>query len=588
MATSARLSAMDATFLYLERPIHRLHVGCVSLLEGPVPFDAFTELTVQRLAQLPRYFQRPVRPALDWALPSWEDVPRFDPRRHIRHVGVPPPGGEAELHALIDELIAAPLDPDSPLWETYLIDGLADGRAAILSKIHHCMIDGVSGVRVLEIFSDGASGSAPAAAPPPAPTGHGATGARPWSVQAAVEAVSTMTRWALEPASQLPFNAPVSGDRRLRWAVLSLEQILAVRGAVGCKVNDVVLAVITGALRRWLEAHEVATDGLRVRAMVPVSMRTADQHLTLGNVVSAMFPMLPVDVADPLERLHKVAGHMGELKTRGQAHATGLMLSLSGLLPAPVGALLGRMLPAWPMISVVCTNVPGPRDSRSILGRRIVAMHPLVPLFEGLGLGFAILSYADGLSIGVTADPALVPDVERITDAIADELARLMMAVGLEAPATAAALAPDTPSVADLMTAPVQTIAPDDTLGDAWRLMRSARIRHLPVVDDGGRLVGLITHRDLLGAAPSDVAEPDEARRVRMMTFLTAHEVMETHLTVATTDERAGSAGQRMLAAKIGCLPVVDDAGLLVGIITDEDFLRWATMRMGPATPQAA
>jgi diacylglycerol O-acyltransferase / wax synthase len=143
---SSQLSSMDAAFLYYERPVQRLHVGSVSLLDAPVPYDAFTELTVQRLAALPRYSQRPVRPVLDWALPSWRDVPRFDPRHHIRHVGVPPPGGDAELHVLVDELMATPLDPESPLWETYLIDGLADGRAAILNKVHHCMIDGVSGV----------------------------------------------------------------------------------------------------------------------------------------------------------------------------------------------------------------------------------------------------------------------------------------------------------------------------------------------------------------------------------------------------------------------------------------------------------
>ena len=220
MATSGRLSAMDAAFLYLERPVQRLHVGSVSLLDGPVPYGAFVELTVQRLGKLPRYAQRPVRPVLDWALPSWQDVPRFDPRHHIRHVGVPPPGGDAELHTLIDELMAAPLDPDSPLWETYLIDGLADGRAAILNKVHHCMIDGVSGAQLLEVLTDPASELATEpAAPPPMLRAHGSGGARPWSAHAAVEAASTLARWALEPPSQLPFNAPISAERRLRWTV---------------------------------------------------------------------------------------------------------------------------------------------------------------------------------------------------------------------------------------------------------------------------------------------------------------------------------------------------------------------------------
>src|SRR5262249_25217068 len=161
------------------------------------------------------------------------------------------------------------------------------------------------------------------------------------------------------------------------------------------------------------------------------SMRTPGDHLTLGNLVSAMFPILPIQIADPVDRLNRVAAHMSELKERGQAHATGLLMALAGALPAPLSALLGRMLPSWPMINVVGTNVPGPREPRYVLGRRIVAIHPIVPLFEGLGLGFAILSYADQLSIAAAADPALVPDVEAVTNAIATELDALINALGL-------------------------------------------------------------------------------------------------------------------------------------------------------------
>jgi CBS domain-containing protein len=341
--------------------------------------------------------------------------------------------------------------------------------------------------------------------------------------------------------------------------------------------------VIAGGLRRWLAAHSVETDRLCVRAMVPVSMRTAGDHLTLGNLVSAMFPVLPVDIADPLDRLHKVAAHMSELKERGQAHATGLLMTLAGALPAPVSALLGRMLPSWPMINVVCTNVPGPREPRYVLGRRIVGIHPIVPLFEGLGLGFAILSYADQISIAAAADPAQVGDVEAITDAIAAEFEALVAALGLEAPVAAVAAPAMAVRVADIMTAKVQTISPETSLGDAWGLMRRSRIRHLPVVDDIGRLIGLVTQRDLLGAAPSVVGEADEPARLRRLGWLSAHDVMETHLVVVTPNEPAASAGQRMLGAKIGCLPVVDDTGELAGIVTEEDFLRWATLQMTPA-----
>ena len=503
---------------------------------------------------------------------------------------MPPPGGDAELHALVDELMATPLDPDSPLWEAYLIDGLADGRAAILNKVHHCMIDGVSGVQLLEVLTDPDPDAGPAsepATPPPMLRTHGSGGARPWSARAAVEALATLARWTIEPTSRLPFNGPISAQRRLRWTTMSLEQLLAVRAAVGCKLNDVVLSVIAGGLRRWLLAHAVSTDRLCVRAMVPVSMRTAGDHLMLGNLVSAMFPVLPVDIADPLDRLHKVAAHMSDLKERGQAHATGLLLALAGALPAPVSALLGRMLPSWPMINVVCTNVPGPREPRYVLGRRIVGIHPIVPLFEGLGLGFAILSYADQISIAASADPTQVADVEAVTDAIAAEFQALVAALGLDAPLPASPPAAATMTVADLMTAPVHTVSPTTPLADAWGLMRHHRIRHLPVVDDIGRLVGLVTQRDLLGAAPSAVSEPDEAARLRRLGWLNAHEAMETHLVVVAPDEPAASAGERMLRAKIGCLPVIDAAGNLAGIVTEEDFLRWATAHMAPAVKES-
>jgi CBS domain-containing protein len=235
------------------------------------------------------------------------------------------------------------------------------------------------------------------------------------------------------------------------------------------------------------------------------------------------------------------------------------------------------------MINVVCTNVPGPREPRYVLGRRIVGIHPIVPLFEGLGLGFAILSYADQISIAAAADPAQVTDVEAVTDAIAAEFEALVAALGLEAPVAAVAAPAMAVRVADLMTAKVQTISPETSLGDAWGLMRRSRIRHLPVVDDIGRLIGLVTQRDLLGAAPSVVGETDEAARLRRLGWLSAHDVMETHLVVVPPNEPAASAGQRMLAAKIGCLPVVDDNGELAGIVTEEDFLRWATSQMAPA-----
>ena len=245
MATRGRLSAMDAAFLYYERPVQRLHVGSVSLLDGPVPFDAFTELTVERLRGLPRYFQRPVRPVLDWTLPSWQDVPRFDPRRHIRHVGVPPPGGDAELHALVDELIAAPLDPDSPLWETYLIDGLADGRAADPEQgppLHDRRGErgaaprGAHRSRVRRLPPD-------AGAPPPMLRSHGPAARGRGARRRRSRRCRRWRAGRSSPPRSSRSTPPSPPSAGCAGPSLSLERLLAVRGAVGCKVNDVVLSV---------------------------------------------------------------------------------------------------------------------------------------------------------------------------------------------------------------------------------------------------------------------------------------------------------------------------------------------------------
>jgi diacylglycerol O-acyltransferase len=584
------LSPLDASFLYFERPNQLMHVGCVGLLDGPPVFEAFVAAFATRLAGLERYHERPRRPVLDLGAPRWERDSHFEVRHHVRRVGVPAPGGDAELHALIDALFVTPFDPEHPLWEVYLIEGLTGGRAAFLWKVHHCMIDGVSGAQVLELLADPLPGApAPAA---PAPTAAAGLAARlraladPSAVAArardALHAAGIVAMLVREPISRLPFNGPLSDARRITWAAFSLEDFLALRGAAGCKVNDVVLAVITGALRRYLIRHGVRPEGLGVRALIPVNVRADHEHLKLGNRVSAMLATLPVGIADPVERLRTVGAHLRALKEAGQPQATGLLLELAGRLPTPLGALVARMAPAQPFLNLVCTNVPGPQEPRTLLGRRLLEVHPIVPLFEGMGLGFAILSYAGQLSIGLNADPSLVPDVGELRDALVETEAELRMALAV-GPTAAGTPALRVPAVGDLMTAKVVTLAPRDSLGKAWRLMQHHRIRHLPVVDPTGRLVGLVTHRDLLAASASSFAVPTPDDRVRLLGWRSAADVMETHVSVAAADAPAAEAGQRMARQKIGCLPVVDEAGRVTGIVTEEDFLRWATERMTEA-----
>jgi diacylglycerol O-acyltransferase len=596
MSSAKRLSPLDASFLYYEKPHRRLHVGCVAFLDGRLSFDDLVTAMEERLGRIARYRQRPVRPFLDLGWPRWEEDLDFDMRRHFRHVAVPAPGGEAELHELIDTLFATSLDPDRPLWETYFIDGLADGRTVLLCKIHHAMIDGVSGAQLLQVMADPsprADGGGPADhTPPPRSTTLSRLAAlRPAALveyaRDALQAVGTIAALVREPGATLPFNAPISDARRVVWASFPLDEFLVARGVAGCKVNDVVLAVVTGALRSWLLRRGVAPEGLCVRALVPVNVRRAEDHLTLGNLVTAMIARLPIDIADPVERLRCVASEMRALKEQGQARGTGLALQLAGVVPAPASALFARLLPTTSPLNTVITNVPGPREAGYLLGRQILEVHPIPPLFDGMGIEFAIMSYAGRLSISAVADPHLVPDAAEFPAYLysaAEELQAALVA-GKTAPPVPATVGPH---VADLMSAEVITLAPTDTLARAWALMLLHRIRHLPVITTDNRLVGIVTHRDVLAASSSVLEVPVEDDRVRILATARAADVMETHVSVVLANDPAALAGERMIRHKIGCLPVVRPDGRLAGIVTEEDFLRWATAHMTPSQPASS
>jgi WS/DGAT/MGAT family acyltransferase len=603
-----RLSLLDASFLYMERPTELLHVGAIAMLEAAPAFEGLVETLGQRLGSLRRYRQVPVRPLLDLGPPRWRDDPAFDPRRHIKRVTVPPPGDEAAVQRVIEELFGRPLASDHPLWECHLLEGLAGGRAGLFTKVHHCMIDGVSGMQVLEVMMDGqrqnGSPSRPAAVAAEGSsdlaryardvvagfatiarvvTNPGQALADLRETLAAAEAVAELTSSRLPP---FPFNGTLGHTRRIVWATFELDEFLAIRGAAGCKVNDVVLAVITGGLRRFLPA-EVTGRGRRARALIPMNVRRADEHLTLGNRVSGMFASLPLDVADARERLHLIAAEMRAHKEGGQSRAFDFALAAAGVVPTVLAPLIARLPGQWPVAHTVCTNIPGPREPRSLLGQRVLAVHPVVPLAVDIGLGFAILSYAGTVSITATADATLVPDVDRLPAALAAAADELACQFGVRAvrprPKRRAV-----PTIGDLMTRDVVTIGPHELLVSAWRTMQARRIRHLPVVDRGGALCGLVTHRDLLAASPSSLAMQAEPDRVQLLGWAEAADVMETHVSTAMAGESAADVGLRMVRQKIGCLPVVDEAGAVIGIVTEEDFLRWSAESMAAAEREGA
>ncbi|MCC6765623.1 MAG: wax ester/triacylglycerol synthase family O-acyltransferase [Deltaproteobacteria bacterium] len=600
-----RLTPLDASFLYLERPTELLHVGAVAVLESTPPFDELVATLGERLGALERYRQVPVRSTLDVAAPRWQADPAFDARRHFHRLAVPAPGDEAALRRALQEIFARPLPSDRPLWECWFLEGLAGGRAALLTKVHHCMVDGVSGVQVLEVMADGWEtrlGAAPPAladVPEPVRQLRGVAAsvgrmldavAHPRRAVEGVRAAASAAGAVLDVVGRrlvpFPFNGPLGEERRIAWATFDLDEFLAIRGAAGCKVNDVALAVIAGALRRLLPV-EATQPPRRVRALIPVNVRRDDEHLRLGNRVSGMFAALPVDVADARERLRIVAAEMRANKEAGQGQVFDLALGIAGIVPSVLAPMLSRLPQWWPVAHTVCTNVPGPREPRRLLGRRVLEVHPLVPLAAGIGLGFAILSYAGTISIAATADASLVPDVDRLPTALRVSADELALHLGVRD----AAKHPHPPyggavTVGDLMTRDVVSIRTAELLANAWRTMRERRIRHLPVVDRHKALVGLVTHRDLLAASPSSLALHDERERVRGLGWATAAEIMESHVSTAAADESAADVAIRMVRQKIGCLPVVDARGALVGIVTEEDFLRWsATLLAGYGRP---
>jgi diacylglycerol O-acyltransferase / wax synthase len=375
-----------------------------------------------------------------------------------------PPGDEAQLVSLAGRLFGQPLDRERPLWELHQIDGYRGDRSVLFAKVHHCMIDGVSGVQLLEVMFDPSPKPAPVPPPveplpepPPLPSPtvqllralrEGAQGVvgrvqavaglvrNPRralaEVASAADALGELGRIVFSTVPPTPFNGHVSTLRRVAWSTFSLNEMKAVKNRLGGTVNDVVLATISAALRGYLESGGTSPDRVELRAMLPVNVRRREEHLKLGNRVSMLVAPLPVGIFDPLERLRQVRTATAQLKERGQASRMTRVLDLMELLPAAVQRPLGWLQVQAAPINTVCTNVPGPPVSLYVQGRRLETLVPVVPLAQGVGLSFAILSYTDWITIGMTADPALVPDVDRLCPLLQAGFEELRALAGVE------------------------------------------------------------------------------------------------------------------------------------------------------------
>jgi WS/DGAT/MGAT family acyltransferase len=468
-----RMTALDAAFYHLERAGQLLHVGGVYTVDGPLDYGRTLADLAAKLHLIPRYTQRVVPVPLNLGHPTWEPARGFDLRLHVvRHV-LRPPGDDEQLRSLSSRLFAEPLDRSRPLWELHQIDGYRVDRSAMLAKVHHCMIDGVSGVQLLGVMFDVTPDppppppAPPTEAPPPLPTpsmqarralADGATAAveglrvlgallgRPaeaWSeLQDTVGAFGEMMQLLLSPIPRTPFNGFVGTMRRIEWTTLPLNGVKAVKNRLGGTVNDVILATISGALRRYLEDRGLNPDRTELRAMCPVNLRTKAEHLKLGNRVSAMMAPLPVGIFDPLERLRQVRAAMEKLKRSGESARMSRVMDLLAYLPAPLQHQMGWIQSTTP-VNTICTNVPGPPVALYFQGRRLETMVPIVPLAQGVGLAFAILSYADTITIGANLDPGLISDGDRIATHLRESFDELCALAGVEPVAERAAVRPE-------------------------------------------------------------------------------------------------------------------------------------------------
>ncbi len=470
---SRRLTSLDASFLYLERPNAPLHVGAVYTFARPLDHERLCAYVSERLPAIPRYRQRVVTVPLHLGHPRWEPDPDFDIRRHVACHQLTTGHGDRALAALCARLFAEPLDRRLPLWEMHLVDGVGTG-CAILAKTHHCMIDGASGVELTNVLmttTPRASRLDPAPPQSPAAPPSGAVGVlidslleslagqlraarqlargarRPArllsGLRADLAAAGTVTRLLLSPVTPAPFDGPLSSARAVAWVPLSFHEVRAVKNRLGGTVNDVVLTVIAGALRDYLHRHGAGTRTLELKTMVPGNVRAAHEQQRPGDRVSMLVAPLPVGVADPVQRLRHISAAMEILKNSGQAAQFDRLGALSELLPALLHWSLGRVLPPLAPVNTVCTNVPGPRETRYLLGEPVQLMVPLVPLAGSVGLAFATMSYADHLTVGLTADGERVRDLAAVAAALQRSFEDLWAAAGLQRVTHAPTLLPE-------------------------------------------------------------------------------------------------------------------------------------------------
>jgi diacylglycerol O-acyltransferase / wax synthase len=467
VANRDRLSGLDSSFLHLERDSAHMHVAGCAIFEGTPPSQGeLVEAIQSRLHLVPRYRQRLAFVPFDQGRPVWVDDPHFNVAYHVRHTALPEPGSEKQLMRMTGRVFSQALDRSRPLWEVWLVEGLSGNRFALLSKTHHALVDGISGVDIMTVLFDASPDPMPVAPPDdewvPRPLpgraqllsdalleratvpGEMVRGVRaalrgPRAVAGqltrALGAVSELALTGLRPAPPTLFNVRIGPHRRFTWVRGDLDQFKAVKNALSGTVNDVVLTVVTGALGRYMRHHGETTSGIVLRAMVPVSVRVDVERGALGNRVAAMWAPLPVGIEDPVQRLRTMSASMEELKASGQAVGAQVLTQLSGFAPPTIMSQAARLQARQRLFNLVVTNVPGPQFPLYLLGRRLEAIFPMVPLAKNTALGIAILSYDGQLNFGLSGDYDALADIDTLADELRAAIDEIVAAAGGPSPA---------------------------------------------------------------------------------------------------------------------------------------------------------
>jgi WS/DGAT/MGAT family acyltransferase len=434
-----------------------MHVGAVLIFEGPPPsYQDFLDHVRGRLNLVPRFRQKLATPPIQLGRPFWVDDPNFNLAYHVRHSALPAPGSEEQLRNIAGRLFSQALDRSKPLWEMWLVQGLEKNRFALINKTHHALVDGVAGVDIATVLFDVKPVPEPAeadstwvASPQPSSAELAARGMKelaetpfkltrrvlsaarhPFTtarrVTESVEALGEVAWNFTNPAPELPLNVEIGSHRRFTWTRSNLEDFKRIKDALGGTVNDVVLTVVSGAMRSWLHGRGIRTEGLELRALVPVSIRAEGEHGALGNRIAAMRGPLPVYVEDPVKRLGIVRTAMDDLKHSKQALGAEVISRFNDFAPPTLLAQAARINFSTRLFNLIVTNVPGPQIPLYVLGRELQDVFPVAFLPDHHALAIAIMSYHGRINFGLLADYDSMEDVELLGEALGRALQELL------------------------------------------------------------------------------------------------------------------------------------------------------------------